>query len=136
MRAAHYAHALEELIKEQPAKEVEFVERLFTVMHENGHDHLLKKVLRSFTRLHERDQKKTTIEVITATPVTEGEVVKLLKNEPFSKILSKDHRHVARKVDETIVGGTIVRTGSERVDASYKRGLIELYQDITKLGSN
>ena len=70
--------------------------------------------------------------MVTATPIAEAEVQKLLKEERFSKILSKDHRHVARKVDETIVGGTIMRTGSERVDGSYKRALIDLYQDITK----
>jgi ATP synthase F1 delta subunit len=132
MRAAHYAHALEELLKESPAKETELVERLFTVIKENGHEHLLKKVLRSFTRLHERDLKKSTIEVITATPLPESEVVKLLKKAPFSKILTADHRHVSRKVDDSIVGGAIVRTGSQRIDQSYKRALIELYQHITK----
>ncbi len=132
MRAAHYAHALEELLKAHPEKESELVERMFTVVHENGHDHLLKKILRSFTRLHERDAKKSTIEVVTATPIAEAEVQKLLKQDPFKKILSADHKHVKRTVDETIVGGTIVRTGGERIDTSYKRALIELYQHITK----
>lgn len=132
MRAAHYAHALEELLKEQPTKETELVERLLTVVHENGHDHLLKKILRSFTKLHERDAKKSTIEVVTSSPITESEVQKLLKIDPFKRILSPDHKHVKRSVDDTIVGGTIVKTGGQRIDQSYKRALIELYQHITK----
>jgi F-type H+-transporting ATPase subunit delta len=132
MRAFHYARALESLYKDDPSKENEVVERLLAVMHENGHDHLLKKVLRSFQKLHERDRKKSTIEIVSATPIAEGEVVKLLKKEPFSKILSTKHRHVTRSVDDSIVGGVVVKTGSERVDASFKRSLIDLYEHITK----
>jgi F0F1-type ATP synthase delta subunit len=132
MRAAHYAHALEELLKEQPGKETELVERLLIVVHENGHDHLLKKILRSFTKLHERDAKKSTIEVVTSSPITESEVQKLLKVDPYKRILLADHKHVKRTVDDTIVGGAIIRTGGQRIDQSYKRALIELYQHITK----
>ena len=132
MRAAHYAYALEELLREEPTKETELVDRMLTVVHQNGHDHLLKKILRAFTKLHDRHIKRSTIEVVTATPITEADVQKLLKSEPFKKILSADHKHVKRTVDDSIVGGTIVRTGAERVDTSYKRALIELYQHITK----
>ncbi len=132
MRAAHYAHALEQLLKEHPESETELIERLVVVVRDNGHHHLLSKILRSFTKLHERDEKRNTIEVITATAVGETDIQRLLKSDPFKRILSTKHKHVKRTIDDSIVGGTIVRTGSQRVDASFKRALIELYQNITK----
>lgn len=132
MRASHYAHALDELLKENPKKESELLERLLQIVHENGHNHMLKKILRSFTRLHEQSAKKNTIEVISDKPISETDVQKILKKEPFKKILTAEHKHVKRSVDDSIIGGIIVRTGGERIDTSYKRALIELYQHITK----
>lgn len=132
MRASHYAHALHQLLREQPSKESELIKQTLKTVHENGHDHLLHKILRSFTRLEERSSKRHTIEVVTSAPISETDVQKILKKDPFKKILSADHKHVKRTVDDSIIGGVIVRTGAERVDTSYKRALIQLYQHITK----
>lgn len=131
MRAFHYARALEDLLKEEPKNEEEILRNFFETIEKNGHEHLLKKILRSFTRINQRNLKQSTIEVVTAKPIAETEVQKILKQSPFNKILTTSHKRVARTIDESIVGGIIVRTGSERVDQSYKRALTELYQHIT-----
>lgn len=131
MRAYHYARALEDLIKEDPKNEEQIMRHFFETIEKNGHEYLLRKVLRSFIRLNQRAVKLSTIEVVTAEPIADTEVQKILKQSPFNKILTTSHKRVARTVDDTLIGGIIVRTGSERVDNSYKRALTELYQHIT-----
>lgn len=132
MRAAHYAHALHQLLREHPTKEAELLKQTLKAVDENGHNHLLNKILRSFSRLEERSAKKNTIEVVTSVPITEHDVQKILKKDPYKKILSATHKHVKRTVDNSIIGGVVVKTGGERIDTSYKRALIEIYQHITK----
>lgn len=131
MRASHYAHALQSLMRAKPQEQDSILEHFFEVIKKNDHEHLLKKIVRSFARLHERELKQSTIEVVTVSAIHENEVQQILKKTPFSKILTTSHKRVDRKVDDSIVGGVIVRTGSQRVDASYKRALTELYQHIT-----
>ena len=132
MRASHYARALLELSKDEPKNVDTLVERLWQLMQKNGHQHLAKKVLRAFTKMSQREEKMSTIEVITAVPIAETSVQKILKKAPFYNVLSTSHKKVLRTVDESVVGGVIVKTGSRRVDQSFKRSLSELYQHITK----
>ena len=132
MRAAHYAKALAALIEAHPKKVDELIVDTLKLMHANGHDHLQKKLLRSFSRMYEREEKKTTIEVVTAEPIKDSEIQTLLKKKVFSTLLSAKHKRVIRKIDNSLIGGTVVQTGSLRVDQSYKKALIELYQNVIK----
>ena len=132
MRASHYAQAFHELTLTPKMEEGALVKQFVATVAENGHAHLLPKIVRSLERIHRREEKRETIEVTSSKELSPGEVSELLKHEPFKHALSPSHKKVVRKVDETLVGGTLVRTGALRIDASYKRALLELYRHTTE----
>lgn len=131
MRASWYSQALYEVLASHKGDDAKLLQQFRDTVVRNGHAHMLPKILRSFERLLVKKDREATIEVTSATPLSEKDVAELLKKAPFKNVLSSGHRTVVRKVDETITGGVVVRTSMMRVDASYKRMLLELYQKIT-----
>lgn len=131
MRASWYAQALHEVLASHKGDDDRLVEQFKETVVRNGHAHMFPKILRSFERLEAKKQKEATIEVTSATMLSEEEVSELLKKNPFKNVLQTSHRTVKRNVDETITGGVIVRTNVMRIDASHKRMLLDLYQKIT-----
>lgn len=132
MRAFHYATALHSLLALHPEKEDELITQFMSTVRANGHEHLLIKIVRSFEKIEKKILTASTIEVTSVVKMSTEEVTKLLRTEPFSKLLSTKHKHVIRKEDDTLVGGVVVKAGSLSVDQSYKRALLDLYQNITK----
>ncbi|MEK7118536.1 MAG: F0F1 ATP synthase subunit delta [Patescibacteria group bacterium] len=130
MRASHYAQAFHELTVSRKIEDGALVKQFVATVAQNGHAHLLPKIVRSLERTLHREEKKEIIEVVSARELSPTQVSDLLKQNSFKHVLSQSHKKVVRKVDETLVGGTIVRTGALRIDASYKRALFELYQSI------
>ena len=130
MRASHYAKALFDLTENGKITDAVLVERVVATATANGHAHLLPKIARSFERIVAQEEKRRTIVVTGATALSQEDVIKLLKREPYSRALSADHKKVVRKTDDTLVGGVVVRAGSLRVDGSYKRALLDLYQSL------
>lgn len=131
MRASWYSQALYEVLASHKGDDVKLLQQFRDTVVRNGHAHMFPKILRSFERLLIKKDREATIEVTSVIPLSEKDVAELLKKTPFKNVLSPGHRTVIRKVDETITGGVVVRTSMMRVDASYKRMLLELYQKIT-----
>ncbi len=131
MRAAHYAKALHEILKTHKQDEEKMLKHFAETVAANGHAHLFRKIIKSYERMLAKEDKATTIEVTSATPLSTDAVAALLKKEPFKHALSASHKRVERKTDDSIVGGIVVRTGTMRIDGSYKRSLLELYQTLT-----
>lgn len=131
MRASYYAQALYELALAEKGGEEKLIRQFVETVAGNGHAHMLPKILKSYERIAEREVRKSTIEVTSAAPLSEEKVLALLKKEPFKHALTAAHKKVVRKTDDTLVGGVVVRTGAQRIDASYKRMLLDLYQSIT-----
>lgn len=130
MRATWYAQALYELEAEGKMSDAPSLERFVDTVRGNGHAHMLPKIIRAYERITQRAEKRSTIEVTTAEECAQDEVTKLLRKEPFAHVLLPTHKKVVRKVDPTLIGGAIVRTGGVRIDASFKRKLQELYQSL------
>lgn len=128
MRASYYAKALHELVLSQKIGEDVLVRQFVATVAQNGHAHMFPRVVRSFERMERRDEKKATIEVTSARELSPVEVSELLKQGPFKHALSPLHKKVIRRTDATLVGGVIVRTGATKIDASYKRMLMDLYR--------
>lgn len=131
MRASWYAKAIYELVETGAMSKEKSVEHVVGVVRMNGHEYMLPKIVRAIERIAQKNAKHETIEVITANELPQTEVSALLRQEQFAKILSPLHKRVVRKVDPTLIGGTIVKTDSERIDMSYKRMLQEIYQNMT-----
>jgi F0F1-type ATP synthase delta subunit len=130
MRASSYAQALHELTVAGIEDDGKLVKQFVATVERNGHAHLLPQIVRGLERIERREEKKATIEVSSATALSPEKVAQLLKRDPFKHALSATHKKVVRKVDATLVGGAVVRTGSQKIDASHKRALIELYQSL------
>lgn len=131
MRASFYAQALYELLESRKDDREKLVGQFTETVVLNGHRHLFPKIIKAFERIEARRVKESTIEVTSAHPLSDDDVSSILKKEPFKHALSSKHRKVVRKIDSTIVGGIVVCTGTLRVDASYKRMLLDLYQKMT-----
>ena len=133
MRAIHYAKAFHELALSKKVEGATLVKQFVGTVAQNGHTHLFPKIVRSLERTLSREEKKETIEVTSAKELSPEEVRKLLKKDPFKHALSSAHKKVIQKVDETLVGGSVVRTGSLKIDASHKHSLLELYQSVISI---
>jgi F-type H+-transporting ATPase subunit delta len=131
MRASTYAKALREVLRSRTHDEDVLVEHFVATVRANGHEYLLPSIVKAFGRLAEKEVRNETIEVTSAHPLSEDDVVGVLKRPEYRDLLTASHRRVARKVDESIVGGVVVRAGSRRVDGSYKRALLDIYQEFT-----
>lgn len=130
MRASCYAQAFHELAVARKIEQVTLVKQFVATVMQNGHAHLFPKIVRLLERTLVREEKKETIEVTSAKELSTEKVAELITQEPFKHAISPAHKKVTRKVDATLVGGTIVKTGALRIDASHKRALLELYQSL------
>ena len=133
MRASHYALALYQVASEQKGSTDDgaLVKKFVEVVEKNGHTYLLPRILKSFQSRQSREVGRTVIHVSSAVSILEKHVQELLKKEPYSRMLSEKHRKVIRHVDDTLIGGVVVRTGTQQVDASYKRALTDIYKSLT-----
>jgi F-type H+-transporting ATPase subunit delta len=130
MRASTYAQAFHELAATEKIEGEKLVKQFVATVLGNGHAHLLPKIVRVLDRIEKRTEDQATIEVTSATALSPEKVAQLLKREPFKHALSAAHKKVVRKVDATLIGGAVVRTGAQKIDASYKSSLITLYQSL------
>lgn len=126
MRATTYAQALRELLAAAPKSEHDgLIERFAATVRRNGHAHLFPAIVRTLERLAQRHAREATLEIVTAEKITHDEREKILAAHSAPK-----DRVVAERVDPSLVGGYVLRSRSQRIDASYKRTLFELYQRI------
>lgn len=131
MRASTYAKALREVLRSRILDEDVAIEHFVATVRANGHEYLLPNIVKTFERLAEKEVRSETIEVTSAYPLSEDEVVGVLKQPEHRELLTASHRRVARRVDDSVIGGVVVRAGSRRVDGSYKRALLDIYQAFT-----
>lgn len=131
MRASSYAQALHGALTEHPKDEEQILSHFVATVAANGHAHLFPRIVKHFARIIGKSEEETTIEVTSATELSEADVIAILKKEPFKHALAAHHKKVVRKVDDRIIGGVIVRAGTTRIDSSYKRALSDIYQNFT-----
>jgi F-type H+-transporting ATPase subunit delta len=95
------------------------------VLARNGRQSQLAQVIRLFRRLAADHRGETTAEVVSAHPLTDGQV-SALKTQLKARV-GRDVTIDAR-TDPEILGGLIVKLGSEMIDASLKTKLNRLAQ--------
>jgi F-type H+-transporting ATPase subunit delta len=95
------------------------------VLARNGRKGQLPHVIRLFRRLAANHRGETTAEVVSARPLTDDQVSALK-----TQLKSRAGRDVAieARTDPAILGGLIVKLGSEMIDASLKTKLNRLAQ--------
>lgn len=95
------------------------------VLARNGRKRELRPVIRLFRRLAAEHRGEVTADVITARPLND-EQVSALK----TKLRARAGREVTLEphVDPKILGGLVIKLGSERIDASIRSKLNRLAQ--------
>ena len=93
------------------------------VLARNGRKNELRSVIRAFRRLAAEHRGETSAEVITARPLNDDQMAALK-----TQLRSRAGREVTidAEVDPSILGGIVVKLGSQRIDASIRTKLNRL----------
>ena len=119
-----YARALNELTKNRSSEDVGVIfSNFISTLKRNGHYKILPKILKALEFIYEKE-KANDIELIVASKDQEAKFKPKLQE--FKKYFDED-AEVVTKVDDTIIGGFMIRSKSMVVDGSYKKALMDLY---------
>ena len=91
----------------------------------NGRKNELRGVIRAFRRLAAEHRGETTAEVVTARPLNDDQIGALKSAAAHPRRPRRQHR---RQVDPNILGGIVVKLGSQQIDASIRTKLNRLAQ--------
>lgn len=95
------------------------------VLAENGRLRELKSVIKAVRKLAADDRGETTADVTSAHPLDDDQVARIKSN--LKARLGRDVA-VNAKVDPELLGGLVVRLGSQMIDASIRTKLNNLAQ--------
>lgn len=93
------------------------------VLAKNGRKNQLQNVIRAFRRLSAEHRGETTAEVVTAHPLKDDQL-----NALKQQLRARAGRDVAieTRIDPEILGGIVVKMGSQMIDASIRTKLNRL----------
>jgi F-type H+-transporting ATPase subunit delta len=95
------------------------------VLARNGRKNELRNVIRAFRRLAAEHRGETTADVVTARPLNDDQIAALkqqLRTRAGCDVT------IDATVDPTILGGIVVKLGSQQIDASIRTKLNRLAQ--------
>ena len=95
------------------------------VLARNGRKNQLRAVIRSFRRLAAEHRGETTADVVTARPLNDDQMAQLK-----AQLRARAGRdvNIDAQVDPEILGGIVVKLGSQMIDASIRTKLNRLAQ--------
>ena len=93
------------------------------VLARNGRKSELRAIIRAFRRLAAEHRGETIAEVVTARPLNDDQIGQL--KQQLRKRAGRDV-NVEAQVDPQILGGIVVKLGSQRIDASIRTKLNRL----------
>jgi F-type H+-transporting ATPase subunit delta len=95
------------------------------VLARNGRKNELRAVIRAFRRLAAEHRGEATAEVVTARPLNDDQIGAL--RQQLRARAGRDV-NIDAQVDPTILGGIVVKLGSQQIDASIRTKLNRLAQ--------
>jgi F-type H+-transporting ATPase subunit delta len=95
------------------------------VLGRNGRKNELRNVIRAFRRLAAEHRGETTAEVVTSRPLNDNQIAAL---KAQLRVRAGGDVAIDASVDPTILGGIIVKLGSQQIDASIRTKLNRLAQ--------
>ena len=99
------------------------VKSLFSILAQNKRVDLLEQIAQQYKRLFDEFNNKEQATVTTAVPMTEALEKKVMAK---LKTLSNKDVTLTKIVDETILGGFILRVGDQQYNASVSNQLNEI----------
>ncbi len=131
MKAGWYAQALYDALRGKNENDAPKIMASFhEVIKAHGHTGLLGLIPAEFAKIYDREKAGKEIILVTCDEKSRTKWVHAYDHYESEGLLPKDatRRDI---VDDTIIGGFQIRTKDLLVDGSYKRSLLELYQNIT-----
>jgi F0F1-type ATP synthase delta subunit len=123
-----YARAIIAL-QEEGKNDAEIASGIARVLRARGHERLIPRIARSLQAYELRKSKKDArvlrVSKIEDTTIFAKEIADALS------ALKEDGRAYETVVDDRIVGGFVLASGTTMVDASYRTALVSLYRTIT-----
>jgi F-type H+-transporting ATPase subunit delta len=95
------------------------------VLARNGRKGELRNVIRAFRRLAAENRGETTAEVVTARPLNDDQLSALRQQ---LRVRAGRDVNIDATVDQSILGGIVVKLGSQQIDASIRTKLNRLAQ--------
>lgn len=130
MLAKYYALAIALAIAGKTGRELDAtLARFFELLRVKGHLTLLPHILRELDRYAELAKTRESITVTTPAPAFSAHIGEIKKG--FAEYGVGEGELVA-ELDSFLVGGYTLKTRDLRIDASYKRQLLDLYQQSLK----
>ncbi len=124
-----YAAALWSLVKKGKDPK-DAVRDLHAVLEKRGHRALMHRISRAFESLVRHSEQHATL---TLSVAREKDVHAAQRAIAQYLVEMKAEAHeVTTRVDETLIGGWRLEGRGRLIDASYKQGLVTLYERITK----
>jgi F-type H+-transporting ATPase subunit delta len=96
---------------------------------EKGRAGELEEIARELDRLVAREERRLTVELVTARELTDaeaGEILGQIEQQAGRKV------EATRSVDPDLIGGFVLRAGSYRADASVRGRLERLRQELVR----
>ena len=102
------------------------------IMNRRNRLDLLEALRAAYSRDLDEARKRESVEVITAVPLTEGSRERLKR--AVSRMTGRETRLI-ESVDETLIGGLVVKIGDQKIDTSVARSLTLLRQKFEERAS-
>jgi len=118
-----YAHALYVSLSQSPKEEHgRILDAFLKHLDRTGKKKALTQILRELNRLAQQEVARAdTFKIARKHDVHLVEKIATFRKETSPIVIT----------DDTLIGGYVYKSGSTRIDASYKRALVTLYRSIT-----
>jgi len=130
MLAKYYALAIALAIAGKSGAELDAtLERFFALLKGKGHVTLLPHILREIERYSELLKSRDSVTITTPAPASSEHIEQIQKSFAEYGVGAGE---LVKSLDTYLVGGFTIKTRDLRIDASFKRQLLDLYQQSLK----
>lgn len=106
----------------------EVVRSFFTLIVKKGRAGILFETSKQFIVQYNKLKKIVTADVTVATPLTDTQREEIIAS--VKRDIGASEVHVVEKIDESLIGGFILRVGDKQFDASIQGGLNKLKKEF------
>ncbi len=105
-------------------------ERFVTVVKARRHERLFPAIVRAFEKKISRAKRQERTHIVFASTHDASTLAHALQAD-LRTLGAEDAPYVSRE-DPSLIGGYVITTHGKRIDASYKRTLLELYHSLIR----
>lgn len=127
---AHYANALYEALEDAQAKDHDkILDNFVKTLVEQNDLRMFDQIEEEFDRLEKAKQGVRIADVASAKPLSKQSEKAII--DKLNKIAKSDVV-IRKKIDESLIGGVVIKMDDTLIDASLKRSLEELKNNLSE----